>query len=65
MPKQKTHKGARKRFRITKSGKVKRRKSGKRHLLLCKSSKRLRNMRRGEMCSKPDQKRVRELLCCE
>ncbi len=65
MPKQKTHKGARKRFRVTSKGRIKRWKSGKRHLLLCKSSKRLRKLRQAEICSKPDSQRVRELLCCE
>ena len=65
MPKQKSHRGAAKRFRVTKNGKVKRWKSGARHLLLCKSSKRLRKLRKGEMCSPPDAKRIRQLLCVQ
>ena len=32
MPKQKTHKGSKKRFKVTATGKLKRRQSGKRHL---------------------------------
>lgn len=46
MPKQKTHRGAAKRLSLTKTGKVKRAKSYKRHILNKKSTKRKRNMRR-------------------
>ena len=46
MPKLKTNKGARKRLRLTKSGKLMRYKAGKRHILTSKSSKRKRKMRR-------------------
>ena len=46
MPKLKTNKGARKRLKITKSGKLMRYKPGKRHILTAKSSKRKRKMRR-------------------
>lgn len=42
--KQKTHSGAKKRLRLKASGKVKRKKQGKRHLLSHKSSKRKRNL---------------------
>lgn len=40
MPKIKTHKGAAKRFKLTASGKVKRGKSGLRHILTSKARKR-------------------------
>ncbi len=46
MPKMKSHRGARKRFSITGTGKVKRSKAGKSHILTKKSSKRKRNLRR-------------------
>ncbi len=46
MPKLKTRKGVKKRFKITKNGKVLRRKAGKRHILTKKSRKRKRALRR-------------------
>jgi large subunit ribosomal protein L35 len=46
MPKMKTHKGAKKRFSVTGSGKVRRLKANKSHILTKKSSKRKRNLRR-------------------
>jgi large subunit ribosomal protein L35 len=46
MPKMKSHKGARKRFKITGSGKVRRLKAFKSHILTKKSPKRKRNLRR-------------------
>ncbi|HZT81980.1 MAG TPA: 50S ribosomal protein L35 [Gemmataceae bacterium] len=45
MPKMKTHKGSKKRFRITASGKLKRRQAGKKHLLGHKSGKRKAHLR--------------------
>jgi large subunit ribosomal protein L35 len=45
MPKMKTHKGAKKRFRVTASGKLKRRQAGKKHLLSHKTGKRKRHLR--------------------
>lgn len=46
MPKMKTHKGAKKRFSLTATGKVRRLKANKSHILTKKSSKRKRNLRR-------------------
>jgi large subunit ribosomal protein L35 len=46
MPKMKTHKGAKKRFSVTASGKVRRLKAYKSHILTKKSAKRKRNLRR-------------------
>jgi large subunit ribosomal protein L35 len=46
MPKQKTNKSVRKRVRITGTGKVKRNKANKRHLLSGRSSKRKRQLRK-------------------
>jgi len=45
MPKQKTHKGTKKRFRVTSKGKVKHRQSGTSHLAARMSHKRKRNLR--------------------
>jgi large subunit ribosomal protein L35 len=45
MPKMKTHKGSVKRFRITATGKLKRRQAGKKHLLSNKTGKRKRHLR--------------------
>ncbi|HEY8832452.1 MAG TPA: 50S ribosomal protein L35 [Gemmatimonadaceae bacterium] len=45
MPKMKTHKGAKKRFKITGSGKVKRMRAFKSHILTKKTSKRKRRLR--------------------
>jgi large subunit ribosomal protein L35 len=46
MPKMKTHKGAKKRFSVTASGKVRRLRAYKSHILTKKSAKRKRNLRR-------------------
>jgi len=46
MPKQKTHKGLQARVRVTRNGKLVRRKAGKSHLMSAKSPKRRRNLRR-------------------
>jgi large subunit ribosomal protein L35 len=45
MPKMKTHKASRKRFRVTASGKLKRNQAGKKHLLSHKTGKRKRHLR--------------------
>ena len=49
MPKQKTNKSVKKRMKITASGKVKRHKCNKRHLLSGRTSKRKRQLRRAEI----------------
>jgi large subunit ribosomal protein L35 len=46
MPKLKTHKGAKKRFKVTPTGKILFAKKGRRHILTCKSAKRKRNLRK-------------------
>jgi len=45
VPKMKTHKSIRKRFRVTGTGKLKRRQAGKKHLLSHKTGKRKRQLR--------------------
>ena len=47
MPKIKTHSGAKKRFNLTKTGKVKRAQQGKNHILTKKTSKRKMGLRQG------------------
>ena len=63
MPKMKTHKGAKKRFSVTGSGKVRRNKANTSHILTKKSSKRKRNLRRpGLIATSGDEKRMKRLL---
>ena len=61
--KMKTHKGAKKRFKVTASGKIKRFKAYKSHILTKKTSKRKRKLRRPDVIATPgDRKRIRRLL---
>lgn len=62
MPKIKTHRGAAKRFKKTASGKIKRAKAYKSHILEKKSSKRKRNLRQGTMVSNADAHKVAQLI---
>jgi large subunit ribosomal protein L35 len=63
MPKMKTHKGAKKRFKLTGTGKVKRYKAFKSHILTKKSPKRKRNLRRsGLIATNGEQKRIKRLI---
>ncbi|TAN63249.1 50S ribosomal protein L35 [bacterium] len=62
MPKLKTKKGVRKRFRLTKSGKIKRARGGKSHLLSGKKQKRKRGLRRPGLVSKAQERMVKALL---
>ena len=63
MPKQKTNKGAKKRFKVTASGKVFFRPAGKRHIMSGKSSKRRRQMRRWrQLDGSHDAKDIRIML---
>ncbi|MEW5693968.1 MAG: 50S ribosomal protein L35 [Candidatus Hydrogenedentota bacterium] len=62
MPKMKSHSGAKKRFKITAKGKIKRCKAYKSHLLTSKSKNRKRNLRRSGIISKSDYKRVKMVL---
>ena len=61
--KMKTHKGAAKRFKTTGSGKVKRNRAYKSHILTKKSPKRKRNLRRSDLVQTAgDTKRVKRLI---
>jgi len=62
MPKLKTNKSAAKRFKITKSGKVKKRAAGRIHILGKKSRKRKRKLRQSSYLSPTGEKSIRRLL---
>lgn len=62
MPKLKTKRGAAKRFKMTKSGNIKRKKAYASHLLTKKSSKRKRGLRQGNTVSKVDKKAIKLLI---
>lgn len=62
MPKMKSNSGAKKRFKKTASGRVKRKKAFKSHILTKKSQKRKRNLRKDTLVDKTDEKRIKRLL---
>jgi len=62
MPKQKTHRGAAKRFDVTKTGKVKRAQAFKRHILTKKPTKRTRNLRKAAFLSKTEGATMKKLI---
>lgn len=62
MPKAKTNKGAKKRFRVTGTGKVMRAKAFHRHILTSKSTKRKRSLRKTVLVAEVDQPRVKQML---
>ncbi|WP_136709856.1 50S ribosomal protein L35 [Agromyces sp. H66] len=62
MPKQKTHSGSKKRFKITGSGKIRKQQAGMRHNLEGKPSKRKARLNQDKVLSAPDTKVVKKLL---
>ncbi len=62
MPKQKTHKGAKKRFRVTANGKVMHRAAGTSHLAAGVSKKRRRNLRGTRVLADVSSKNIRRAL---
>ena len=62
MPKMKSHSGAQKRFKKTGSGKIKRKKAYRSHILTKKSPKKKRHLRKDTLIDKADRKRVKQLL---
>jgi large subunit ribosomal protein L35 len=62
MPKMKTHKATAKRFKITGSGKLRRRKQGSSHLRRRRSKRVLRSLDKEEPVAQVDEKRVRRIL---
>ena len=62
MPKMKTNRAAAKRFRVTASGKVKRKKAYARHILTSKPRQRKRHLRKQTLVDKTEEKRVLRML---
>ena len=62
MPKQKSHRGAKKRFKLTASGKVKRGHSMKNHILTSKTTKRKRHLRKSTLVSKSMEKTILRMI---
>ena len=63
MPKMKTKSGAKKRFKITGSGKLKRKHAFKSHILTKKETKQKRNLTKSGLVHKSDEKSVKQQLC--
>ncbi|WP_061295336.1 50S ribosomal protein L35 [Herbidospora cretacea] len=62
MPKMKTHSGAKKRFRVTGSGKIIRRRANRKHLFEHKPSTRTRRLEGDVVMSAADTKKIKKLL---
>ncbi len=62
MPKMKTHSSAKKRFKVTGSGKIKHRSANTSHLLRSRSKRRKNRLGQDTFVSEADYKRVRALL---
>lgn len=62
MPKIKTHSGAKKRFSLTKTGKVKRAKAYRNHILNKKSTKLKRRLRKGGYADETNAAEVRKMI---
>lgn len=62
MPKIKTHSGAKKRFKLTKTGKVKRAHAYKSHILNKKTTKRKRNLRKVTVADVTNQANVKKMI---
>jgi large subunit ribosomal protein L35 len=62
MPKMKTNSGAKKRFTLTGTGKIKRKHAFKSHILTKKSTKRKRNLTYFGIVNKADQENIKRLL---
>ena len=63
MPKMKTKGSAKKRFRLTASGKIKRKHAFKSHILTKKSHKRKKNLTKATLVDKADVKSIKQQLC--
>jgi len=62
MPKLKTNSSAKKRFKLTGSGKIKRKHAFKNHILTKKETKQKRNLRHFTVVDKSDEKNIKSLL---
>jgi large subunit ribosomal protein L35 len=65
MPKMKSNRAAKKRFKTTATGKIKREKAYKSHILTKKTTKRKRNLRTATTVSDGDSKRVKRMILAE
>jgi large subunit ribosomal protein L35 len=63
MPKMKTTSGAKKRFKLTASGKIKRKHAFKSHILTKKGKKQKRNLTHSTLVHKADEKNIKLQLC--
>lgn len=62
MPKLKTNSGAKKRFKITKGGKVKKANAFKSHLLSSKTTKRTRHLRKSSIVASTEEKKIKRMM---
>ncbi len=62
MPKMKTKSGAKKRFTLTASGRIKRKHAYKSHILTKKTKKRKRNLTKTTLVHKADEKNIKAML---
>ena len=62
MPKIKTHRGAAKRFKVTGSGKVQRKRAYLRHILSTKTRKQKRRLRQSALIAATDVKAIKRLI---
>ena len=62
MPKMKTHSGAKKRFKLAASGKIKAAQAGKKHFMRRRTKEQLRNQRGTEVLCNQDAKRLKKIF---
>ena len=62
MPKMKTNSSAKKRFKVTGSGRVRRASAALSHMMIGKSANRRRKLRKHRMVDEADEKRVKRML---
>ncbi|MET4705230.1 MULTISPECIES: 50S ribosomal protein L35 [Microbacteriaceae] len=62
MPKQKTHSGTKKRFKVTGSGKIMKQQAGMRHNLVTKSGQRKRRLNQDQVIAPANVKAIKKLL---
>jgi large subunit ribosomal protein L35 len=62
MPKMKTKRAAAKRFKLTGSGRIRRSKAGKQHLMRNKPANRLRRLKKNTMVDPADERRIKRLI---
>lgn len=63
MPKMKRNSSAKKRFKVTATGKIKRKHAFKRHILTKKTTKQKRRLTHGGLVHEADMNNVKDMLC--